>query len=516
MKNIIDIFLDELGIRHTYSHVHDLYEKHPYKNNLYGLSLMLTEYSVKTQGVKISSKDLDALSYPCILHIDGDFIFARGLNDGMLEFWENSRLKAAPQVEVEARWDGCALIADYSENACEPDYMHNRTTELIGKMKKLALYMPAVLLIVYVVVKFRIYEDGWLTASVVVSLIGIFLCVLLLQKQVHSNNSLGDKICSVLGDNDCGKLLNTKSAKLFWGISWSEVGMGFFVSYSALMLFNGRSLLLYVLSFLAVVFSIWSIWYQFVKSKQKCTLCLCVQAVVLLNALFLFLSADSILLFGTYAFLNELFVYGCSFVFILLVVNRIASLVADKVKENHIVQELSALKYDDEVFLHLLKKQSHYEVSDEDSKICFGDRNSPMQIIVLSNPHCRPCALMHERLKKLMARANRSICIRYIFSYFSNIESNKVLIDAYLRNDENTTEKIYDEWFDKGKVRPKQFMLDHGLDIKDRGVDDIFDRHERWRKKYNLYATPTVLVNGYLLPSYYKVEDLLYFKDLRI
>ena len=123
---------------------------------------------------------------------------------------------------------------------------------------------------------------------------------------------------------------------------------------------------------------------------------------------------------------------------------------------------------------------------------------------------------MHERLKKLMARANRSICIRYIFSYFSNIESNKVLIDAYLRNDENTTEKIYDEWFDKGKVRPKQFMLDHGLDIKDRGVDDIFDRHERWRKKYNLYATPTVLVNGYLLPSYYKVEDLLYFKDLRI
>ena len=60
MKNIIDIFLDELGIRHTYSHVHDLYEKHPYKNNLYGLSLMLTEYSVKTQGVKISSKDLDA------------------------------------------------------------------------------------------------------------------------------------------------------------------------------------------------------------------------------------------------------------------------------------------------------------------------------------------------------------------------------------------------------------------------------------------------------------------------
>ncbi len=102
------------------------------------------------------------------------------------------------------------------------------------------------------------------------------------------------------------------------------------------------------------------------------------------------------------------------------------------------------------------------------------------------------------------------------FSYFSNIESNKVLIDAYLRNDENTTEKIYDEWFDKGKVRPKQFMLDHGLDIKDRGVDDIFDRHERWRKKYNLYATPTVLVNGYLLPSYYKVEDLLYFKDLRI
>lgn len=51
MKNIIDIFLDELGIRHTYSHVHDLYEKHPYKNNLYGLSLYVDRiFSKDTRG----------------------------------------------------------------------------------------------------------------------------------------------------------------------------------------------------------------------------------------------------------------------------------------------------------------------------------------------------------------------------------------------------------------------------------------------------------------------------------
>lgn len=35
-------------------------------------------------------------------------------------------------------------------------------------------------------------------------------------------------------------------------------------------------------------------------------------------------------------------------------------------------------------------------------------------------------------------------------------------------------------------------------------------------KETKLMATPTILINGYELPDVYKIEDLMFFKDLRI
>jgi len=47
--------------------------------------------------------------------------------------------------------------------------------------------------------------------------------------------------------------------------------------------------------------------------------------------------------------------------------------------------------------------------------------------------------------------------------------------------------------------------------------DEIeFQKHEAWRNKTQLRATPTMLVNGYQLPENYKVEDLRYFTEFNV
>ena len=43
-----------------------------------------------------------------------------------------------------------------------------------------------------------------------------------------------------------------------------------------------------------------------------------------------------------------------------------------------------------------------------------------------------------------------------------------------------------------------------------------WDLHVKWKKEKKLMATPTILINGYELPDVYKIEDLIFFKDLRI
>ena len=44
-------------------------------------------------------------------------------------------------------------------------------------------------------------------------------------------------------------------------------------------------------------------------------------------------------------------------------------------------------------------------------------------------------------------------------------------------------------------------------------IEVEFQKHQSWKGKTQLRATPTILVNGYKLPDNYKIEDLRYFEE---
>ena len=52
------------------------------------------------------------------------------------------------------------------------------------------------------------------------------------------------------------------------------------------------------------------------------------------------------------------------------------------------------------------------------------------------------------------------------------------------------------------------------LDITNPAVELEFKKHNAWKEKTQIRATPTILVNGYKLPENYKIEDLWYFTEL--
>ena len=99
-------------------------------------------------------------------------------------------------------------------------------------------------------------------------------------------------------------------------------------------------------------------------------------------------------------------------------------------------QSFNSIKADEGVFTTLLKQQPFYETDNCDSVIRFGNPNSKLQIVVLSNPYCNPCARMHKRIEALLFQVNNDISIRYILSAFNeNLNStNKYLISACMKN----------------------------------------------------------------------------------
>jgi len=128
--------------------------------------------------------------------------------------------------------------------------------------------------------------------------------------------------------------------------------------------------------------------------------------------------------------------------------------------------------------------------------------------------------MMHKRIDDLL-QTNKNINVRYIFSSFNEElnSTNKYLIAAFLNPStegagETTGEALLSDWFDKGKPLKDDYFKGLSLDMENPSIEVEFQKHEAWKEKTQLRATPTILVNGYQLPETYKIEDLRYFIDL--
>lgn len=183
----------------------------------------------------------------------------------------------------------------------------------------------------------------------------------------------------------------------------------------------------------------------------------------------------------------------------------------------HITQEINSLRVNEDIFEATLKKRDYYPVDKSTSKILFGNPEVKTVITVFTNPHCNPCSGMHFRLEKLLKQAPDAFCVQYIFSSFSpELEiSAHFLIDVYLNNDLEKAQSIYNEWFKIGKQNKEKFFQEHGFTHSEQAKEE-YARHKIWVKEMLIGGTPTELINGYLFPYNYKIEDMQYFTNLNI
>lgn len=176
-----------------------------------------------------------------------------------------------------------------------------------------------------------------------------------------------------------------------------------------------------------------------------------------------------------------------------------------------VTQELNSIKADENVLSAILKKQPYYEVTKETSSILWGNTDSTTLVTILTNPHCAPCAKMHKRVENILKETNK-LCIQYVFSSFGKEldTSNKFLTAIYLYKEEPIRKTIFDDWFEKGKNSKDQFFEKYSVDLINEIVTNEFEKHQAWIDATGLRATPTILVNGHILPDNYKIEDLKY------
>lgn len=513
-KYLFTEFLDSLGVKFIYSSSLKTYNEHPYKGTMYGLSSLLSQYNVANKGLQIAKQDLLQLESPFIAQVANDLVLVKSVDKDKVKYLWGSMLIVNTIEEFNDAWSGVVLLAEASQESIEPDYRRHKIKIFYNNTLKWLLFFCLGFLgwSGFVNVDAQLGVGRLVLLSL--NLIGVYVCYLLFLKQLHIGSRYADKLCSLFKKSDCNNVLESSAAKLFGVIGWSEVGLGYFISNVLALLFVPQLLPYVVLiNIAALPYSFWSVWYQWFKVGQWCPLCLAVQALFwCLFVVSLILGAITMPTFAVSEILLVASIYVVPFVLITLS----NSFVTEFKKNRAIRDEFNSLKMKDDVFFGLLHKQTRYDVDVNTSSIRFGNPDAKMLVTILTNPHCNPCSFMHERVDVLLEKVFDDICIQYIFSSFNEEleESAKCLIGIYQSYPIDDVCAIYDRWYQGEKNNREVFYAKYNKGAFAESVMAEFANHNQWKADTKLQATPTILVNGYMLPDNYKIEELVYFTGL--
>jgi len=516
--NVFVSLLELLKVKHTKKFSNQYFNEHPHKYNLFGLSKMLSDYGVENAGTRIEDKEKNIfnIELPFIAFTGGNFVVVYKVeSDKVYYLWNGKKITLFVSQFIQI-WSGIILLAETTPDSIEPDYQEHRKKELFNVTQKSILILAGALIFGISYISNSLFTNLGISLLLLVNLIGVYICYLLVLKQMHIHSQYADKICTLFSKSDCNNVLESEAAKL-WGVfGWSEIGLGYFVANVLLVLFLPHTIsLLALINIIVLPYSFWSVWYQKTKARQWCPLCLIVQVLLwsnfIINGLFGYIRLPE---FDWIALKDILFV-GSIYAIGVFGFNLLIPKLSKGGEMEQIKQEINAIKANEEVFKTLLSKQPVYEASKADSQILLGNPEAKLMISILTNPFCNPCAKMHKRVEKLLHETNRNVCVQYLFSSFRpDLEfANKYLIAVYLEKEQKEFERIIADWFEKGKALKEAFFKDLHLNMDNPDIEVEFRKHEAWKEKTQLRATPAILLYGYKLPDNYKIEDLRYFTE---
>ena len=433
------------------------------------------------------------------------FILIKNITDKLVDFeWNGKRKSVSLGVFLE-KWSGIILVAEVDENSIEPNYYKNKKKEELDKIQSVSLYVLLILMGGFLLVNSGLWKNiNGITVALL--LLGICVCYLLLKKQLHIQSDYADKLCSVFAKSNCNDVLESRAAR-FGIFTWSEIGLGYFVA--TIIIYLCMPFLIPYCAWLAVFalpYSLWSIGYQYLKAKNWCPMCLFVMTIFwLMFIVNLYIGNLSVFPAKWISFIG----IGVLYLSMFLIVHKCVSVLADSLLKQQLESEISRIKLNKDVFTALLKKNKHYDVQKSTSQIMFGNKMAPNMITVLTNPYCGPCANMHIRIREFLKKVPNRYCIQYIFAPFDSTlyTSVKMLISSYLKDGATKSAELYDKWFKYGKYEERIFFQKEKLS-QNESVEEEFEKHKRWISESMLHTTPTILINGYVLPEEYKLEDL--------
>jgi uncharacterized membrane protein len=341
------------------------------------------------------------------------------------------------------------------------------------------------------------------------SLVGLILSILILRKGLGLSDSVSQEICSKGKSVNCDSVINYKGGFILSKISFGDLSFIFFSSITIVSFFIGFDYLFYlVFLLLCIPVIFYSIFLQSSKIKQWCNLCLLVSSVILLM--------NTELIFNDYnlAFNSLFWKQSLSVFAIILIVWIYLKPYIHKYIEL-IEMELNNLKLkrNFKLFNTLLTQKKKIETSST-KKMSLGSSNPKTIVDIVISPTCSFCEKAFNVFREILDNNTHREKIQVNFIFNTKLESKDDIgrhISAQILNlnQASGATESYDAmkfWF-KTKNYSKWKEKYNSIDSNN---TDILIENTKWCEINNISHTPQVILNGYLYPSEFDLEDIEY------
>ncbi len=513
-------FVKAIGAKVTEETVEETLKSHPDFPSLLATSDALSEWGIENVAVKITPEQLRETPTPFLTYLyidDGIFVVVKSVKDDVVHWMHTIEgIKKDTFEEFIKKWNGVVLLAEANENSVEKDYGTNRQKEIIKNLRTPILLFGFITLIISLLSK-NFLVDWRFNALLMTKLLGTVISSLLLWQSIDKNNPFIKTLCqaptkSGKHGEGCSSILNSKVAQVTSWLSWSEVGFFYFAGGFLNLTLNpspaGEGLIIFqILAILALPYTFWSIYHQAFVAKQWCTLCLAIQAVLIiefgLSIYSLIYSANWTTIYLSHAmiFLQGLGVVSLLWIFLKPILQK--SQQVEPLKN-----DLRRFKNNPNLFLSLLQKQEEMPfVPAYLMPVMIGNPKAEHTITMVTNPFCQPCANAHKLIEEI-TDTNPKVNCQVIF-LASNDDGDKrgIVARIILSLPKNQQADALHQWYENEERNVEKWQVQSGL-VENKKTEIIIAHHKTWCEIAKVKSTPTFYINGYKMPNLYLRTDL--------
>jgi uncharacterized membrane protein len=371
---------------------------------------------------------------------------------------------------------------------------------------------------------FIVWNSPIALSLLLIKTLGLALSLALLTQELHLSVNWINKTCQWNERTSCESVLTSPASKIFSWLSMTDIGLmyfggGLFACFLGAL--SGQTVniisILAIINFMALPYTVFSIYYQAFIVKQWCVFCLAVQLILWVEFVF-FVGFNQVFVFEADSLIYTLSLVGWSYLAIGFVWLGIKPLIISLKKGEITLKTLTRIKKNSSLFFQLLTSQNSIKIPLPSSNETKENRNHSFHSVLVINPFCNPCKSFYQRLEKLLNDylSEEEILSEIVFLGSQEVNS-KVhdLVNCFLRlqnQDKQQFTIALNDWFEWGKQQPQKWLSQYETK-EDKQYSTLQFKYIDWVNLHHINQTPTFFINGFEYPNAFEIEDLKYHFD---